>query len=95
MTEPTRAYGAQNIVISPDNPDFRRVWPDPRAPFAEPDDRHSLVWRATYAPESVTQDEVRQLVRIATAYAHIFETSQRGFRPTHAAIRAHLREGTK
>lgn len=83
MAEPTRQTSTR-ILISPDQKDQRRSWPDPRDPT-------EIMWRATYAPDSITKEDLRWLVDRASTYAHIFEITQKQFLPSHAAIREHLR----
>lgn len=83
MPEPTKTVPGGYLVISPDDRERRRTWPDPR----ELDD---VTWRAIYSPDSITPADLRRLVSVASSYGHIFEISQREFLPTHSAIRAAL-----
>lgn len=82
MSEPTKTVPTR-IVISPDDPNRRRSWPDPRA-------AGDIAWRATHLPDSITRTDLLQLVSVVSAYQFIFSISQRQFLPTHAAIRAAL-----
>lgn len=71
------------ITISPDDPERRRTWPDPRA-------SEEARWKASHNPEALTVAEIRQLATAARTYAYIFGIAQRDFLPTHSAIRAAL-----
>lgn len=85
MPEPTKTVPGGHLVISPDNRERRRTWPDPR----ELDD---VMWRAAHNPALLTPADLRQLVSVASAYAYIFSVPQRTFLPTHSAIRAAMSE---
>jgi hypothetical protein len=82
VTEPTKIVPGY-IIISPDDPECRRTWPDPRA-------SEEARWKASHDPTALTLAEIRQLATAAQTYAHIFGISQRQFLPTHSAIRAAL-----
>jgi hypothetical protein len=86
MTEPTRTIPGR-IVVSPDDPERRRSWPDPRV-------LDHVIWAARYSPESLDHNNLRLLATVAEAYRHIFSISQRAFLPTHAAIRAAAKNTT-
>lgn len=86
MAEPIKRLSSGRIVISPDNPALRRTWPDPWA-------LEDVCWRAVYSPDALTREDVLLLVSVAGAYSSVFEQSQRGFLPTHAAIRSVLSNG--
>lgn len=89
MSEPTRTVpGGRYIVISPDDKERRRTWPDPRDPA-------EVGWRATHNPDSVTRADLLWLVSVLDAYRQVFAISQREFLPTHAAIRGAVRTGER
>lgn len=86
MSEPTKTVPTR-IVISPDDPNRRRSWPDPRAV-------EDIAWRATHLPDTITHTDLLQLASVVSAYQQVFAISQRDFLPTHSAIRAALADDT-
>lgn len=86
MPEATKTVPTR-IVISPDDPERRRSWPDPRA-------LEDAAWRATHCPDSITRSDLLVLAGVVSAYRDIFAMPQRQFLPTHSAIRAALTADT-
>ena len=66
MKVPYTRTESGRIVLFPDDPDLRQVWPDPTS-----ERLGRARWRAAYTPGSVDREDLLQLCAVFDAYHHL------------------------